>query len=156
MNRFNALRGIIKQPSVEETTVKYADDSVGYFRNGVRYKFERPDGYQEWSIDGKLHRVNGPAVIYKNYIDYGRVRREWWYEGQRHRIGGPALIDGDYKEWWVHGEMHRDDGPAITDGRKNRAWCLNGKRITKKEFEEKTRKPVVLKNRYQLLKEQNA
>lgn len=32
-----------------------------------------------------LHRIDGPAVIYKN------GKSEWWQEGLLHRVDGPAI-----------------------------------------------------------------
>jgi len=42
------------------------------------------------------HRVNGPAIIWKDGT------QEWWVEGKRHRIDGPAIIhSGMEEEWWI-------------------------------------------------------
>lgn len=42
------------------------------------------------------HRVNGPAIIWKDGT------KEWWVEGKRHRIDGPAIIhSGREEEWWI-------------------------------------------------------
>jgi len=47
----------------------------------------------------------------------------WWRNGKLHRLNGPAVeyTDGG-KEWWHDGKLHRDDGPAVesNDGGK---WC---------------------------------
>lgn len=57
--------------------------------------------------DGRLHRLNGPAVliICINYENGGQ-------------------------EWWRHGELHREDGPAIIipDNYSKQRWYLNHKR----------------------------
>jgi hypothetical protein len=58
------------------------------------------DGAKEWYLNGKLHRVDGPAI-------------EW--------------ADGS-KEWLLNGKLHRADGPAceyVINGRKY--WYLNSK-----------------------------
>ena len=65
----------------------------------------------EWRDSyGRLHRLDGPAVIYANGT------RMWYIDGDLHRSDGPAVewADGD-REWYVHGELSRDDGPAITN-----------------------------------------
>lgn len=56
------------------------------------------DGIERWYEDGKLHRLNGPAVI-------GPDGREIWYkDGLPHRQSGPAFIDSDGRqEWWIDG-----------------------------------------------------
>ncbi len=65
-------------------------------------KYTDPDGKQAWWKDGKLHREDGPAVI--------------WPDGTQ--------------MWYKDGEFHREDGPAIvySDGRQ--FWYKNGKNIT--------------------------
>ena len=67
-------------------------------------------GTQRWYKGGKLHREDGPAIIFKIGA------REWYKDGKIHRDGDlPAVLyhDGD-KEWWRHGKRHRDgDLPDI-------------------------------------------
>lgn len=48
----------------------------------------------------KIHRLNGPAVIYYD------GRKEWWVHGKRHRLNGPAIIypDGS-RSWYKNGEL---------------------------------------------------
>ena len=77
-----------------------------------------------WYLNGKLHRLDGPAI---EYVDGSK---KWYISGKLHRIGGgPAVeyVDGT-KEWWVNGIRHRTDGPAVEfiDGTK--IWFINGKR----------------------------
>jgi len=36
-----------------------------------------PDGTEEWWLDGKLHREDGPAIINAN------GRQEWWLDGEQ-------------------------------------------------------------------------
>lgn len=45
-------------------------------------------------------------------VGYGG-RQEWWVNDKRHREDGPAITrqSGD-QEWWLNGELHRADGPA--------------------------------------------
>jgi hypothetical protein len=59
---------------------------------------------------GKLHCVNGPAIIrtFPYYFE------EWWIDGKRHRVGGPAVTYDDGSEDWLqNGKLHRVDGFAI-------------------------------------------
>lgn len=40
----------------------------------------------QWRLNGKLHRLDGPAVIYtKNNTQI------WYKHGELHRIGGPSI-----------------------------------------------------------------
>jgi len=52
-----------------------------------------------WSVNGQLHRENGPAVKYDDGTKY------WYRYGNLHRLDGPAIerADGD-KEWWINGK----------------------------------------------------
>ena len=66
------------------------------------------DGTVMYQLDGKLHREDGPAVIYLN------GSKHWWLNGKQHRIGGPAVFNADgYKAWIVNGDPHRAIGPAV-------------------------------------------
>lgn len=57
-----------------------------------------PNGRQEWYVDGRLHRSDGPAVIRAD------GRQEWYVDGQRHRLDGPAVIYADGTQvWYVRG-----------------------------------------------------
>ncbi len=92
---------------------------------------------KRWYKAGKLHRENGPAVI---FLD----GEQWWFKnGKLHREDGPAVIDPyGTQEWWKEGEWHREDGPAIIypDGRQ--WWYKEGKRYepSVKEIEAYERK----------------
>jgi hypothetical protein len=60
----------------------------------------RVDGRLEWRVDGKLHRLDGPAVI---WADGGQ---SWYVDGDLHRLDGPAVIHSwGPEEWWVRGEQ---------------------------------------------------
>jgi hypothetical protein len=59
---------------------------------------EWPDGSKHWYLNGKLHRVDGPAV-------------EW--------------SDGT-KEWHLNGKLHREDGPAVEYANGEREWFVDG------------------------------
>ena len=65
------------------------------------------DGNKFWyNEQGKLHRVDGPAI-------------KWW--------------NGD-KAWWSHGKLHREDGPAVEWANGDKEWYLNDKEYTEEEF----------------------
>jgi hypothetical protein len=64
--------------------------------------FEQPNGNKAWSLNGKLHREDGPAI-------------EW--------------SDG-YKAWYLNGNRHREDGPAVEYTNGDKVWCLRGNKIS--------------------------
>ena len=46
---------------------------------------------EEWYLNGKFHRVDGPAVI--QYYKSGKKQQEFWrVNGISHRVDGPAYI----------------------------------------------------------------
>jgi len=57
---------------------------------------------QVWHLNGKLHRVGGPAMIESDGTQY------WHQNGDPHRLGGPAIIYSDGYEFWFK------DGEEVT------------------------------------------
>jgi len=48
-------------------------------------------------------------------------------DGKLHREDGPAMVFADgSKLWYRNGELHREDGPAIEYASGNRQWFVNG------------------------------
>jgi len=76
---------------------------------------------REWWLNGKLHRLDGPARVYYN----GDV--QWWVNGKRHREDGPAeeRIKGT-KKWYRNNKLHNPNGPAIIESTGYKAWYING------------------------------
>ena len=52
------------------------------------------DGAKEWYLNGKLHRVDGPACEYAN------GSKEWWLNGNLHRANGPACEYANGRKYW--------------------------------------------------------
>ena len=79
-----------------------------------------PDGTKKWYLNGKHHRVDGPA------IEYANGTKSWFLHGKRHRVDGPAgeYADGD-KVWYLNGKLHRVDGPAVEYTNGSKEWWLN-------------------------------
>lgn len=83
--------------------------------------------YDEYLIDDRRHRSDGPACIMYRVDDGGNVYRDivvfqqWHKHGLLHRVDGPAveeiLENGNirWQEWFVDGKKHRTDGPASID-----------------------------------------
>ena len=93
-------------------------------------RVEKLSARTEYTLNGKLHRLDGPAL---EWADGSKV---WFVNDRRHRLDGPAIerADGE-KEWRVKGKHHRLDGPAIEwpDGTKR--WFIDGVELTEAEFE---------------------
>lgn len=65
------------------------------------YRIDTSNFYISFSIDGKFHRTNGPAMI----------------------------GESGYKAWLIHGKRHRENGPAVLFPGGIECWYLNGERI---------------------------
>lgn len=84
---------------------------------------EAPDGTEEWWSNGRLHRADGPAVVFSTGT------QQWYSEGLKHRSDGPAVIFSDGAEAWYHyGRLHRGDGPAYTSPDGTAEWWSDGRR----------------------------
>ena len=82
---------------------------ISYYKSGLIYR-------EEWYINGKFHRVNGPAYI--SYYESGTIHKEKWYlNGKLHRVNGPAYI------WCNKSGIIQEE-----------KWYLNGKETTHKEW----------------------
>ncbi len=102
--------------------------------------------YIEYSVEGKLHREDGPAIESLNgdkewwingefhrdddlpAVEFADGDKEWYLHGKKHRLNGPAVIHHNGEEYWVDGELHRTDGPAIVITHGDKEWWVNGKR----------------------------
>ena len=83
------------------------------------------NGGQYWTVDGKYHREDGPALIHKDGTQV------WCANGLLHRIDGPAMIwSTGTRVWCINDQMHRMDGPAITRTDGTREWWIKGENIT--------------------------
>ena len=87
-------------------------------------------GIEEWMLNGKRHREDGPAVTSPNGY------QEWMLNGKRHREDGPAITyPNGTQEWMLNGKLHREDGPAMTYPNGTQEWYLNGKQIRSENYE---------------------
>ena len=58
---------------------------------------EYANGSKEWYLDGKYHRVDGPA------IEYADGTKQWILNGKLHRVDGPTIERADgTKVWWLN------------------------------------------------------
>jgi hypothetical protein len=86
-------------------------------------------GNQYWYLDGKVHRVDGPAIIRADGTKF------WWLNGKVHRVDGPAVFWPDGRQdWYLNGKLHRVDGPAIIHSNGTQYWWLNGQHYTEEEY----------------------
>ena len=70
--------------------------------------------------DGKLHRSDGPAVIWADGY------KAWYINDKLHRTDGPAYLDADgYEAWYQNDQRHREDGPAAIGANGRKEWWIN-------------------------------
>jgi hypothetical protein len=61
--------------------------------------------------------------------------RSWFVEGKRHRLDGPAIEGADgTRRWYVEGKRHRLDGPALEWADGTRRWYVEGAELTEAEW----------------------
>lgn len=78
------------------------------------------NGISLWFYMGKLHREEGPAMVYprKNFVAYACMN-------QLHRLDGPAVVYGEDHHWYKHGLLHREGAPAFMS-KSRHMWYTNG------------------------------
>lgn len=117
---------------------------IEYHLNGKLHRVDGPaleygHGPKMWFLDGTFHRTDGPAVEYPGML------KEWWFKCKRHRLDGPAILNEDGEgEWWVCGKKHRLDGPSEFYDNES-SWWVNDKRVSKEEVD-KLRCEIFLKS----------
>lgn len=95
--------------------IYHLTDTSGYVIDGgklhtweVKYEFYNNNQVksEKWYKDGKLHRINNPAL--KEWYENDQIEREIWYkDGKRHREDGPAFttwnsIGQVFRKKWYH------------------------------------------------------
>ena len=112
-----------KEKKIKETKKKNYLENIDLSHGTATYKDERNKEYS-WFVDGKCHRLDGPAIIDADGSKY------WLLYRKRHREDGPAIEDADgSKCWYLNGKCHREDGPAVEYANGSKAWYLDGKLV---------------------------
>ena len=79
---------------------------------------------------------------------------KWYKDGKLHREDGPAVIwDSGHKEWYQNGVLHREDGPAFEGKNGGQAWFLKGVQYTEEEFKKWESKKFLNEKLHSTLKE---
>lgn len=74
--------------------------------------------------------------------DYGT--KSWFLNGKRHRVDGPAVECANGNKCWYHdGKCHRVDGPAIEGADGTKEWLLDGKQLTQAQWKRAVKPKVV-------------
>lgn len=68
-----------------------------------------------------------------NIIRHPVHQEAWFLDGKKHRLDGPAVSEGEKAMWCNMGTYHREDGPAIVlPGEK--IWALYGKTYKQEDW----------------------
>jgi hypothetical protein len=111
-------------PQIIASDFYYIQGSYDDFLNKIFHKNEIKNKIVYVKVGTNLlHNENGPALI---DIDH----KIWAIEGKYHRLDGPAIeYNNGYKAWFVNGNLHRLNGPAIELIDSNKGWFINGFRV---------------------------
>jgi hypothetical protein len=81
-------------------------------------------GSKAYYINGKLHRLDGPAIIYPDGSEY------YYLNGKCHRVDGPAIIYANGSQYYyLNSKLHRADGPAVIHSDGYQKYFLNGEMV---------------------------
>jgi hypothetical protein len=122
-------------PILTGENVTYVGDRWVWTSYGRLHRLDGPavitdDGAQEWYRQGAAHREDGPAVIRPDGT------KRWFFDGRLHRVDGPALIDPDGSRFWCQdGLLHRMDGPALIKPPDQIEWFVSGEAVTERVVE---------------------
>ena len=120
---------------------------------------------EHYFLDGKRHRVDGPAYIY--YSQDGKIQYEEYYlNDKHHREDGPAFIsyyeDGkiEHESYYLNGQYHNPYGPAYIyysqDGKIDyESYYLNGECLSKENFNNRNNKKDSCQGRINTMKQSN-
>lgn len=88
---------------ISETETGQKGDLCCVDSEGVEWRYTGDN--RSFDQDGKLHRLNGPAV------EHPDGAKEWWLNGVRHRSDGPAVewANGEVA-WWFQGVCYSNIG----------------------------------------------
>jgi len=113
------MNGLLHSIDDKPAMVRHLEDQKIWYSFGELDRIDKPavisPGTREWRRKGKLHNMNGPAIVRAN------GDKEWWLNGYRQPLVTPNVIRGDgTREWHKKGgaeygedQLHRTDGPAI-------------------------------------------
>jgi len=74
---------------------------------------------KEWYKNGKLHRLNGPAIEYKNGF------KKWYRNGILYQECGPKMIyNKHHKKWFINRELLEYNLSSVPKNSQC-SYCLN-------------------------------
>ena len=80
-----------------------------------------------FNLIGNIHRIGKPA------IEYFDGSKEWVINGKIHRIDGPAYIQGNYIQFWINNVGYFRDKYYKFADKTNHLICKNCNKFCKQE-----------------------
>ncbi len=106
-------------------TLIYQDQNENeniYIKNDVQLWVSKHKNNLEGKIFYVLNNTNNGKFGVAKYGEF------WFNNGKLHKIDGPAVLrPNGTKEWWLNGKLHRENGPAIEYSNGDKEWWINGK-----------------------------
>lgn len=91
--------------------------------------------YKLYTLDNQfIKETDDYPINFTGIIVYVSGTKSWFVDGKCHRLDGPAseYANGS-KSWFVNGKYHRIDGPAYEDSVGGKRWFVNNKEITEEQ-----------------------
>ena len=95
-------------------------------------------GATEWyNSSGKLHRINAPAIQYRNGGE------KWFVHNKLHQLNGFAIafIQRSHKHRLLNDNYHNINGPAIEHSNGAKFWFINGIEYSETEYKQVLKLP---------------
>jgi hypothetical protein len=117
----------------KETIFNFTSDVPKDYTGIAIFKIFEDAARKEWYVEGKRHRIDGPALIHED------GSKSWYRNGKLHREDGPARIRNNCLEWWwrgmcCHGQKPIGDYIVIQDGLPSKVyWMRDRNFVTQKK-----------------------
>ena len=83
-----------------------------------------------------MFKINSEYSDLNKYID--EFKNIWYYKKNTniiHNSYGPAFINRLYEVYYIENKIHRLDGPAIIHSNGLKYYFIDGKKLSKEEFD---------------------
>ena len=94
----------------------------------------------KWCLDTNRIKTFGKQVFHINR--HGNKR--WYLNGKQHRVNGPAAEYTIGAKWWyLNDQLHRENGPAVELANGTKRWYLNGIHYSESDYWKELNKWVI-------------